>query len=156
MKGQLPLSVWGLRSEGVEQFGRSEALFSGLHHQLSFLDHVHEFDPNQRVLGCVKRFEPQHGPCHPLHSSMVLFHDIVEIFHLADGDGGAVLLVVALDGRFIGRTPVNGDLLGHPMAADRLLQKPQGGLLVALLGEQKVDGLAVSYPRRDRDSATGL
>ena len=25
MKGQLPLSGWGLRSQGVEQFGRSEA-----------------------------------------------------------------------------------------------------------------------------------
>jgi hypothetical protein len=37
MKGQLSLSVWGLSSEGVEQFDRSEALFPGLHH-LSFLD----------------------------------------------------------------------------------------------------------------------
>src|SRR3989454_3733651 len=37
MKGQWPLSVWGLRSEGVEQFGRSEVLFSDLHDHLSFL-----------------------------------------------------------------------------------------------------------------------
>ena len=37
MKGQLPLSGWELSSQGVEQFGRSAALFSGLHHQLSFL-----------------------------------------------------------------------------------------------------------------------
>src|SRR5512132_2005162 len=43
MKGQWPLSVWGLSREGVEQFGRSEALFSGLHHHLSFLEHVQEF-----------------------------------------------------------------------------------------------------------------
>ncbi len=34
MKGQLPLPVWGLSSEGVEQFGRSEALFSGHYHHL--------------------------------------------------------------------------------------------------------------------------
>ena len=78
MKGQLPLSVGGLGGQGVELFGRSEALVSGLDHQLSFLDHVHEFDPDERVLGCVKRFEPQHGPCHPLDGSMVLFHDIVQ------------------------------------------------------------------------------
>jgi hypothetical protein len=30
MKEQLPLSVWGLSSQGVEQFGRSEAFVSGL------------------------------------------------------------------------------------------------------------------------------
>ena len=52
VKGQLPLSVGGLGGQGVEQFGRSEALVSGLDHHLSFLDHVHEFDPDQRVLGC--------------------------------------------------------------------------------------------------------
>jgi hypothetical protein len=37
VKGQLPLSVEGLRSQGVEQFGRSEALISLLDYQLSFL-----------------------------------------------------------------------------------------------------------------------
>jgi hypothetical protein len=77
MKGQLFLSVSGLRGEGVEQFGHCEALVSGLHPQLPFLDHVHEFDPDQGVLGCVERFKPQHRPCHALDSSMVLFHDVV-------------------------------------------------------------------------------
>jgi hypothetical protein len=46
MKGQLARSVWGLSSQGVEQFGRSEALVSSLTHHLFFLDHVHEVDPN--------------------------------------------------------------------------------------------------------------
>ena len=45
MKVQSPLSGWGLRSQRVEQFGRSEALFPGLHDHLSFLDQVHAFDP---------------------------------------------------------------------------------------------------------------
>src|SRR5262249_32468313 len=49
MKGQSPWSVEGLRGQGVEQFGRSAALVSGLHHHLSFLDHVHELNPNQGV-----------------------------------------------------------------------------------------------------------
>ena len=40
---------------------------------------------------------------------MILFDNVVEILDLADGDRGAVLRVVALDGRFIGRTPINGD-----------------------------------------------
>ena len=65
MKGQLPLSVEGLGGQGVEQFGRSEALVSPLDYQLSFLDHVHEFDADERALGGVKRFEPQHGTRDP-------------------------------------------------------------------------------------------
>jgi hypothetical protein len=44
VKGQVPLSVEGLGGQGVEQCSRSAALVSGLHHQLSFLDHVHEFN----------------------------------------------------------------------------------------------------------------
>jgi hypothetical protein len=58
VKGQLPLSMEGLRGQGVEQFGRSAALSAGLHHHLSFLDHVHELNPNECVLGCIKRFKP--------------------------------------------------------------------------------------------------
>src|SRR5262249_13303956 len=140
-KGQLPLSVEGLRGQGVEQFGRSEALVSLLDYQLPFLDHVHELNPHQGVLGCLERFEPQHRPCHPLDTSMILLHNVVEILNLADGDRGAVLGIVALDSGFIGRTPVDGDLLRHAMAADRFLEKAERGLLVPLLGEQKVNGL---------------
>jgi hypothetical protein len=39
---------------------------------------------------------------------MVLFHDVVEVLHLLDHDGGAVLCVVALDGSFIGLTAIDG------------------------------------------------
>jgi hypothetical protein len=46
MKGQLPWSVERLRGQGIELFGRSEALCSGLYYHLSFLNHGHEFDPN--------------------------------------------------------------------------------------------------------------
>jgi hypothetical protein len=104
VKGQLPLSVGRLSGQGVEQFGRSAALVSGLHPQLSFLDHVHKLNPNECVLGCLERFKPQHGPCHPLYTSMILLHHIIQILHLADGDGRAVLRVIAFDGGFIGVT----------------------------------------------------
>ena len=66
-------------------------------------------------------------------AAMILFHNIIEIFDLADGDRGAVLRIVALDGRFIGRTPVDRDLLRHAVAADRLGQEALGRLLVPLL-----------------------
>jgi hypothetical protein len=55
---QLPLSVGELSGQGVEQFGRSEALVSGLDYQLAFLDHVHEFNTDKRPLGCIERFKP--------------------------------------------------------------------------------------------------
>ena len=46
------------------------------------------------------------------------------------------------DGGCIGLTAVNRDRFGEPVATDRLLQKLQCGLCVAVLGEQKVDRLA--------------
>ena len=124
MKGQLDLSVWRLSSQGVEQFGRSEPLVFLLDHQLPFLDHVHEFDPNQRVLGCSKQLETEHGTRDPLHTSMVLLYDIVKVFDLADRNGSAILLVVTLDSGGIGVTAVNRDHLGETVPADGLLQKP--------------------------------
>ena len=47
---------------------------------------------------------------------MILLYNIVEVFHLPDADMGAVCLVVALDGGFIGVAAVNG---GPPGAARR-------------------------------------
>jgi hypothetical protein len=58
MKGQWARSVRGLGGQRVELFGRSETLVSLLNHQLPFLDHVHEFDADERGLRRVKRFEP--------------------------------------------------------------------------------------------------
>ena len=68
---------------------------------------------------------------------MILFHHIMQIFHLADGDGRAVFLVIAFDGGFLGVTAIDGNRLGEPVAADRLLQKPERGLGVPVLRQQK-------------------
>jgi hypothetical protein len=54
---------------------------------------------------------------------VVLSHHILEILHLADHDGGAVLCVVAFDGGFSGVTAVNGKRRRDAMPADGLLQK---------------------------------
>jgi hypothetical protein len=78
---------------------------------------------------------------------MILLYDIIQVFDLPDGDGRAVRLIIAFDRGFIGVTAVNRDRFGEPVAADRLLQKPQCGLGVAVLGEQKVDRLAVLIDR---------
>jgi Helix-turn-helix of DDE superfamily endonuclease len=58
VKEQLPLSVGGLGGQRVEHFSRSAAFVSSLNHHLFFLNHVHEFDTDERPLGCLERFEP--------------------------------------------------------------------------------------------------
>jgi hypothetical protein len=52
-------------------------------------------------------------------------------------------LYVAFDRGFIGVTAVDGHELRELIAADRLLAKPPRDLCIALLCEEKVDGLAV-------------
>ena len=98
-----------LSGQEVEQFGRSATLVSSLYPHLSFLDHVHEFNPDECALGCLKRLESEHGTRDPFDCSMVLFYDIIQVFHLPDGDVRAVLFVIALDGGFIRVTAVNRD-----------------------------------------------
>jgi hypothetical protein len=129
----LTLLVGSLGGQGIALLSRREALASCLNHQLLFLEHMHELNPNRGVLGRLQRFEPQHGTRHPLDGSMVLLHQIIEILHLADDERGAMLFVIALDGDCIGLTAVNGDLLRPARTADRLPQKPQRRLLSALL-----------------------
>jgi hypothetical protein len=75
--GSCPCLWRGLGGQGVEQFGRSEAFVSLLDHQLPFLDHVHEFDADERGLRRVKRFEPEHRTRDPFDSSMVLLYNII-------------------------------------------------------------------------------
>src|SRR5262245_23135199 len=70
------------------------------------------------------------------------FHKIIEIFDLADDDGGPVLLIVALNGGCIRLTAIDGDLVGHAVAMDRLGEKAERGLGSPVLREQKVNGLA--------------
>ena len=84
---------------------------------------------------------------------MALLYHIMKILDLADDDGRAVRLVVALDGRFIGRAAIHGDLFVYPVTANRLLQKAQRGRLVSLRGEEEIDGLA-RFVHGERDSAT--
>ena len=74
---------------------------------------------------------------------MILLHDVVQIFGLADDDRRAVFLIIALDRRFVGRTAIDRDLLWHTtVAPNRLVEKLPRRFLIALLREQKINGLA--------------
>jgi len=46
LQGQLPLSVRGLRGQGIELFSRGEALLDSVF-QLPFAQHVHQFDADK-------------------------------------------------------------------------------------------------------------
>jgi hypothetical protein len=59
----------------------------------------------------------------------------------------AVFPVVALNSRFIGVTAVDSNRLGDSVAADGFLQKPECRLFIAVLREQKVNGLVLLIHR---------
>jgi len=143
VKRQVPLSVGACSGEGVEPGSRSAALVSLLDHQLPFLDPGHELDTGEGGLGCLERFAPEPGSWDPLHSALVLLHEMMELWDLAHADGRAVRLVVALDGRFLGRAAGARARLRSPRAPERLLPEPQGRRRRALLWKQTVHRLAL-------------
>ena len=139
--------VGGLGGQGIEHCGRREVLGSRLNHQLPFLEPVHECEPDEGVVGCVERFEPQQGSSDPFDGSMILLDAVVYVFHLSDDDVGPMRLIVAFDRGFIGVTPINGARLRDPVPADGLLEKPSRGRLVSVFREQQVNGLPVRIYR---------
>jgi hypothetical protein len=72
---------------------------------------------------------------------MILCHHVVQRLHLVDFDHGAVCLMVAFDRRFIGLAPIDGHLLGDPVAADRWRENAERRLGIPVLREQHVNGL---------------
>jgi hypothetical protein len=70
---------------------------------------MHELHPGQGTLRRLKRLESEHGTRDLFNRSMVLLDHIIQILHLADDDGGAMLLVVAVDGRRMGLASIDGD-----------------------------------------------
>src|SRR5215813_14093412 len=72
---------------------------------------------------------------------MIMFDNIMEVFHLADDDQCNMLYIVTADGRSICLTAINRDLLRHPVPPDRLFEKTQCRRLVPVLRQEKVNGL---------------
>jgi hypothetical protein len=137
----LPVSVGRIGGQAVERFGRSAVLFSGLDHPPSLLNHVHELKTGQHTLGGVVRFAPSPGPCHPPHSLVILFDEMVHIFDLPDDEDRAVLDMIGPKSRGIGLTAVNCDLFRPAVAADRLGEEALGRRFVPVYHEENIDGL---------------
>jgi len=103
---------------------------------------MHQLNAGEGILGRIKRLKAQHRSRHPLHASMILLDDVVEILDLADFDRSAVIVIVALDGRGIGVAAIDGDLVRDAVATNGLVQEAPSRLFIPLLGQQKINGLA--------------
>ena len=92
----------------------------------------------------------------PFDGAMVLFDAIIEILDLADGKRSTMLLVIALDGRCIGRAPVDGDLLGHAVTADRFGQEALRGLPMTSRPTLRPDRVLTSLVSAPTGGASGV
>jgi hypothetical protein len=108
-----------LRSQGIELLCWSSGHGSG-GLQLSLANGMHDFDPSDRTARRPERLEAQQRPSLAFHRAMVLFHDIVEILALPEGDGRLVSLVVPLDRGRVRATLIDGDLLREPLGTNGL------------------------------------
>ena len=96
------------------------------HHELSFTNHVHEFDAGQDVSGGPKGFEVEHRFGHALDGAMVLLDDIVEVFDLAHIDRPFPVFIDRIDGRLVGAALVHRDFFRHAVGLHGLVKKAHG------------------------------
>src|SRR5439155_20638616 len=82
---------------------------------------MHELDAGQSILRSPKGFEAQHRTGDTLDSPMVLFHHLIKVFHLADGDPGTMPPIVTPNCGGIRLTPIDRDLLKDAVPTGHLL-----------------------------------
>lgn len=69
----------------IKLVGKRHAV-AALYYELAFANHVHEFEPCEDCLRRAKRLEAKHRPGDPFDGTMILLHDVVEVFDLPDLD----------------------------------------------------------------------
>ena len=85
-------------SEGVE------SIFSANQQTLvlALLQHAPEFNSRQRGMRRLERFESEHGSNNSLDEPVILLHDVIKIFALANLDAFVFINVELFDSRGIG------------------------------------------------------
>jgi hypothetical protein len=86
--------------------------------QLSLANGLPDFNTGDGTTGRPKRFTAQHRVREAFDRSMVLLHEVVEIFGVPDDDGRLVDLIVVRDSGSVAATLINGDLFGQPLVAN--------------------------------------
>src|SRR5919108_2044785 len=107
MKTSRIITLCDLRSQSIELFRRRLGSGSG-GFQLSLANGMHDFDAGNRTACGPKGLKAEHRPHLAFYRAMVLFHDIVEILALPDGDACPVGPVVTLNRRGVAATVTDG------------------------------------------------
>ena len=94
-------------------------------------------------------FEAEHWSCNSFDETMILFHDIVEVFRLDNADDLARPRefednVDALQTSEIGAALVDHNAFWDTVGANGAFEKPSGGSRIAVLSQHKFKGLAVA------------
>ena len=80
--------------------------------QLPLADHVHRLDAGNQDARAARSLESQHRSHNTLDAPVLLLNDVVNLFGLAQLDGGSVRCVVPDNRRGVRTALVDGDLLG--------------------------------------------
>ena len=86
--------------------------------QLTFPNHVQEFNVGKRHIGRLEGFEPQHWPHQPLDGPMVLLDDVVDIFDPADINNRLVFGILVFNRCDIGAALVDRDFRRRAVPLD--------------------------------------
>ena len=86
--------------------------------QLSLVNGMHDFYAGDGTPRRPKGFETQHRTREPFHGSVVLLDEIIEIFGVANNNGGLMRRVVVFDRRGVAATLIDGDFLRESLAAN--------------------------------------
>ena len=80
-----PLRRADLSCQHIKLVGKRHAI-AARHVEPAFANHVHKLDAGQNRLRRAKRFEAEHRLGDAFDGTMILLHDIVELFDLPDLD----------------------------------------------------------------------
>jgi hypothetical protein len=105
---------------------------------------VHGLNTRNDDSGTSKRLEPQHRSGDSFDGPVILLDDVVQVFVLTHQDIDASVSPYAFNGRRVGATLVDRDLLWDVVQVDGALQKASGRSHIPLGSEKEVHRLALT------------
>jgi hypothetical protein len=77
---------------------------------------MHDFNASEGTPRRPEGLEAEHGTRQPFHGSMILFHEVIEIFGVPDDNSRLVNLVVVRNCCRVGATLIDGDFLWESLS----------------------------------------
>ena len=122
--------------------GHIETLLDSIF-KLPCSQHSGQLNTGEKCPGSSKGLESQHEPGDLFDTTMVLYNQIMYILRLSNANGRIVLGIAADDRCRIGPTLVDIDDIRRAATLSGLGQKPLGGFLITLVGQQKINRFAL-------------